>query len=143
MNRIYVCATVVALLSAVSFPAAALMFGSASTREATGVSSKEPQAAAQALSPEGKPVRVISLSPATPSANVVVAVWRPTSSGLAGSELAAPPSAKPQRDAEMVKPVILPADHARPARKAAAAPRRSPGSASVSSKKLFLVSGLF
>lgn len=143
MNRIYVCATAVAVLSAVSFPAAALMFTAASTRDATGVSIKEPPAAAQTLSPEGKPVRVISLSPPDPRTDVVVASWQPSSSGFNGSEVAAPPSAKPEPVAEMVKPAIRPANQARPARKAAAAPRQSAGSASASAKKFFIVGGLF
>jgi hypothetical protein len=60
MNRFYVCAAAVALLSAISFPATAVMFRAAPTTANQAAMSPSP-APAPALSPEGKPVRVISL----------------------------------------------------------------------------------
>ena len=60
--RIGICATVVVALSAISFPVGALILNSAASGDANSASVREPAASAPALSPDGKPVRVISLS---------------------------------------------------------------------------------
>ena len=63
MNRIGLCAIVVAALSVISFPVGALILNSAASGDASSASSSESAgASAPALSPDGKPVRVISLS---------------------------------------------------------------------------------
>jgi len=144
MNRICACAAVVAALSAMSVPASALILGVAWTGNATQMPVAEPLPATQALSPEGKPVRVISLSPSHSPAEAVISSWQGDTSGLDGPGPAAQPSAKPDAATAMqTKPAIRPADHVAAARKPAAAPRRNTRTASASAKKVFMVSGLY
>jgi hypothetical protein len=108
------------------------------------MSTTEPLPAAQALSPEGKPVRVISLSLSHSPAEVAVSSWQGDTSGLDRPELAAPPSAKPEPAAAMqTKPAIRPADRSAAAHKHTAASRRNKQTGSASAKKLFMVSGLY
>jgi len=68
MNRLGIYAAGIALLSAISLPATAVMFRAAQTGEVQTVVVKvptgadnAPAAASSALSPQGKPIRVISL----------------------------------------------------------------------------------
>jgi hypothetical protein len=85
------CATVVAALSVISFPAGALMLNSAASGDASSVSSRESAVtSAPVLSPDGKPVRVISLSasvrPGEVSANSTAAeMSRPAVADLAST----------------------------------------------------------
>jgi hypothetical protein len=144
MNRLCVCATVVVMLSALSVPATALIFGAAPTGNAEQVSPAGPLAVTQALSPDGKPVRVISLSPTNPPADGVVTSWHSDASRPSGSEFSAPPSAKPEPTEEVsTKPAINTADDTHVVRKPAAAPRRNTRSASASARKFLVVTGLY
>lgn len=143
MNRFYLCATVVAALSAVSFPAGALMFGAASIKDAKVVSIKEPLTPT-ALSPEGKPVRVISLLAADRAGDAAPTLRQPELSGLSISEITPPPATKLEPVSEVpAKPAMHPAKHVRPAPRHAVAVQQSTRSASALAKKAFVVSGLY
>jgi hypothetical protein len=61
MNRLGIYAAGIALLSAISLPATAVMFRSASTGDVQAATVNVSPAASPALSPQGKPIRVISL----------------------------------------------------------------------------------
>jgi hypothetical protein len=144
MNRLGVCAAVVAMVSALSVPARALIFGATPTENAARTSVEEPLGAARTLSPEGKPVRIISLTQANPPADRVATSWQPVPSESSGSEIATLPSAKPEPvPATSSKPAILAVDHAHPVRKPAAAAHRNTRSALPSTKRFLLASGLY
>jgi hypothetical protein len=121
MNRLYAYAIDVAALSAVSFPAGALMFGVASTANAPLVQADAPP---QALSPAGKPVRVISLLPADPPVEAASPA-RPSGLGFVQ------PAPRPEADSKPVsavraKPVVHAAADVRgSSKRGVAAPRRA------------------
>jgi len=145
MNRFYLCATVVAALSAVSFPAGALMFGAAPTKDAKSVSIKEPLTP-PALSPEGKPVRVISLLVADRAGDLAATPRQPDLSGLSISELTPPPATKLEPDSEVqAKPAMRPVKYVRvaPEHAVPVQPNTRSASASALAKKAFVVSGLY
>jgi hypothetical protein len=123
MKRLYAYAIIVAALSAVSFPAGALMFGVASTANAPLVQADAPP---QALSPAGKPVRVISLLPADPPVESASPA-QPDMSGLGFVQPAPLPDADPKPvSAVQAKPIVHAAGEVRGASKhAVAAPRRA------------------
>lgn len=145
MNRIGFCATVVAVLSVISFPVGALMLNSATSGEASSASSRQSaDAPAPVLSPVGKPVRVISLSASVRPGEVPPSSTSAEMSGLAVSDLAPTAALKPVEDLEtQTAPAIrraLPV-HSAPKRKAA--PPQTMRSAPAPAKKAFVVSGLF
>jgi hypothetical protein len=145
MNRIGFCATVVAALSVISFPVGALMLNSAASRDASSASSRESAgASAPVLSPDGKPVRVISLSASVRPGDVPASSTPAEVSRLAVSDLASTAAIKPVEVLEtQTAPAIhraLPV-HSAPKRKAAAP--QSMRSASAPAKKAFVISGLF
>jgi hypothetical protein len=147
MNRIGLCATVVAMLSAISFPVGAWMLNSAASGDAGSASVREAAAiSAPVLSPEGKPVRVISLSTSDQSGEAP-AISAPTeTSRLAVSDTAQASVMKPLAALEtQTSPVIrrVPPVHVVSKRKAAAPALGSSRSASVPARKAFMISGLF
>jgi hypothetical protein len=78
MSLSHLCAAVAVTLSAASFPAAGLMFGGPPTRDIRAAPDPAPVAAAPlALSPEGRPVRIISLSARDTFAQVAAASAQP------------------------------------------------------------------
>jgi hypothetical protein len=123
MNRLCAYAIVVAALSAVSYPAGALMFGAVSTANAPLVQADAPP---QARSPEGKPVRVISLLPADPPVEAASPA-QPEMSGLGFVQPAPRPETDPKPvSAVRAKPVVHAAADVRGASKrGVAAPRRA------------------
>jgi hypothetical protein len=144
MGRFYLCATVVAALLAVSYPAGALMFGAASTLDRQAAPAAQPLAAApSALSPEGRPVRVISLPAVDRPAVAAVASAQPAIEPSA-SEPASMPKTKlaPESEQRATPVVVHSAELVRPAPKPAPLPRRSTRQASAPIKKVFALSAL-
>jgi hypothetical protein len=145
MNRIGLCAIVVAALSVISFPVGALILNSAASGDASSVSSSESAgASAPALSPDGKPVRVISLSasaqPGEVSASPTLAeMSRPAVADLASTAATNPVEALETQTAPVMHRA-LPL-HSGPKRKAGAP--QSTRSASAPAKKAFVIGGLF
>jgi hypothetical protein len=143
--RIGICATVVVALSAISFPVGALILNSAASGDASSASSSESaDASAPALSPDGKPVRVISLSAGVRPGEVPASSTPAEMSRLAVSDLASTAAIKPVEVlATQTAPAIHRASpvHSAPKRKAAAP--QSMRSASAPAKKAFVISGLF
>jgi hypothetical protein len=145
MNRIGLCAIVVAALSVISFPVGALILNSAANGDARSASSSESAgASAPALSPDGKPVRVISLSanaqPGEVSASSTPAeMSRPAIADLASTAATKPVEALETQTAPVMHRALL--SHSAPKRKAGAP--QSARSASAPAKKAFVISGLF
>jgi hypothetical protein len=145
MNRIGLCAIVVAALSVISFPVGALILNSAANGDASSASSSESAgASAPALSPDGKPVRVISLSanaqPGEVSASSTPAeMSRPAIADLASTAATKPVEALETQTAPVMHRALL--SHSAPKRKAGAP--QSARSASAPAKKAFVISGLF
>jgi len=145
MNRIGLCAIAVAALSVISFPVGALILNSAASGDASSASSSESaDASAPALSPDGKPVRVISLSASDRPGEVSTSSTPAEMSRPAVADLASTAATKPVEALEtQAAPAIhraLPL-HSEPKRKAGAP--RSTRSASAPAKKAFVISGLF
>jgi hypothetical protein len=136
MNRLYVGAACVALLSAISFPATAVMFGAAPNAniQARSISvSPEPLA----LSPEGKPVRVISLQGSASAA-------QPDAPGLSISSPPQRPEVKPALPSEQPAAVAFePPKVAPSAPKHVASARRPTRSAATPVKSLVALSSLY
>jgi hypothetical protein len=144
MNRIGLCAIAVAALSVISFPVGALILNSAASGDANSASVREPAASAPALSPDGKPVRVISLSASVRPEEVPASSTPAETSRLAVADLASSAAIKPVEVlATQTAPAIHRASpvHSAPKRKAAAP--QSMRSASAPAKKAFVISGLF
>jgi hypothetical protein len=136
MNRIGLCAIVVAALSVISFPVGALILNSAANGDASSASSSESAgASAPALSPDGKPVRVISLSANAQPGEVS----RPAIADLAPTAATKPVEALETQTAPVMHRALL--SHSAPKRKAGAP--QSARSASAPAKKAFVISGLF
>ena len=155
MHRIRLCATIVALLSVISFSGNALILGSAADHD--GITTTAAAAPQTALAPDGKPVRVISLSPSDRPSDVAAAPVQPQLP-LAATPQPEPPATKPimaegapaagapaprmqaaEAGAEPVAHPAAPARHA-PKRIAAAPARMRAASAG---PQPFIVSGLF
>jgi len=145
MNRIGLCATIVAALSAISFPVGALMSGSAAGHDASTVLAKGPvDTSAPALSPDGKPVRIISLSVNDRSGDLLAASVQPERPQLVASDPAPISATKPIAVSEgPAEAPVHPVLHVRSAPKRTAAAPRVTRVASASAKKAFIVSGLY
>jgi hypothetical protein len=145
MNRIGLCATIVAALSAISFPSGALMSGSAASHDANAMSTKAPVVSnAPALSPDGRPVRVISLSVSDRPGDGLAAPARPEMSPLVVSDLTPTSATKPMAGAEaQAVASIRPELRVHSAPKSAPAAPRLRRAASIPAKNAFIVSGLF
>jgi hypothetical protein len=145
MNRIGFYAMVVAALSVISFPVGALMLNSTASSGASSASSSESTgASAPALSPDGKPVRVISLSASVrpgevPASSTPAEMSRPAVVDLATTAVTVPAEVLETQTAPAIHRA-LPA-HSGPKRKAAAP--QGMRSASAPAKKAFVISGLF
>ena len=138
MNRIGLCAIVVAALSVISFPVGALILNSAASGDASSASSSESAgASAPALSPDGKPVRVISLSASVRPTPAEMS--QPAVVDLAPTAVTVPAEVLETQTAPAIHRA-LPA-HSGPKRKAAAP--QGMRSASAPAKKAFVISGLF
>jgi hypothetical protein len=134
MNRFYVCAAAVGLLSAISFPATAVMFRAAPTTDDQAAMSPSP-APAPASSPQGKPVRVISLQESA-SAPLVEAPALSISSPPSLAEVkVALPSEQPV--------AAEPAKFAPSAPKHVASTRRATRPAAAPSRSLVAISSLY
>jgi hypothetical protein len=153
MHRVRLLATVVALLSSISFSAEALISGGHASRDAGSMPGGKPADTAKtSLSPDRKPVRVISLSPSDSS----TAATAPASPPMPQLTLPQPspsmaqpvvaqeaPAAETQAVGAPAKPAIHMAASSQPARKrSAAAPARMRAAAG-RAEKPFIVSGLF
>ena len=150
MHRFGFLATIVALVSVITFSAGALISGAQASRDADGaLAAKRADAAKAAPSPSGKPVRVISLSPGDSSA-VPGTPALPQAPLLASAErgpIALPVAAEEARAEEAKAAVEEPAARHMAARSHPAS-KRSPAAparmrASVRTEKPFIVSGLF
>jgi hypothetical protein len=122
-----------------------LILNSAASGDASSASSSESAgASAPALSPDGKPVRVISLSanaqPGEVSASSTPAeMSRPAIADLASTAATKPVEALETQTAPVMHRALL--SHSAPKRKAGAP--QSARSASAPAKKAFVISGLF
>ncbi|SDQ97668.1 hypothetical protein SAMN05519103_00281 [Rhizobiales bacterium GAS113] len=146
MKRSYLCAAAAITLSAASFPAAALIFGAGPKPDIRAASATDSLTAApRALSPEGRPVRVISLSDGNKSEAVAVAAAQPDASGPNLSGLVSRPDTKlvadPQGQISAV--VIRRSEHAASTPKPAPPARRNAQSASKPLKTASAVATLF
>jgi hypothetical protein len=142
MNRLGLCVVIIAALSAISFPVGALMLGSAPSVDAIPTDIKESvDTTGPALSPEGKSIRVISLSVSDRLGNVPPA--GPEMSARVIADVAPTSETKRMTVAEgQVTPAVRPVApiHLTSKRRAAAA--KSTRAASAAAKNLFVVSGL-
>jgi hypothetical protein len=152
MHRLCIGATIVALFSVISFSAGALVSGSTASRDAASPSVSEATATPKtALGPDGKPVRVISLSLSDREADVAAAPQQPQLSLPQVPQLAPPaPAVTEEARAAEVQAVEAPARLAmRPVERAHPALKRIAGrpartrAASARAEKPFIVSGLF
>jgi hypothetical protein len=150
MHRFGFLATIVALVSVITFSAGALISGAQASRDAGSMpTAKSANTVKPAPSPGGKPVRVISLSPGDSSAAPGTPAL-PQAPLLASAEpgpIALPVAAEEARAEEAKAAVEEPAarhmaarSHPAPKRSAAAPARMR---AAARTEKPFIVSGLF
>ena len=152
MNRFRLCATIVAALSVVSFSARALIVSSDASR---GPSIAEPAGAqGTALGPDGKPVRVISLSTSDHPASAAEAPLKSRALELAipepGPSAAMPLAAELPRPAAVqarqaqAEPEAHPALRAHPVpKRIAATPAKGRAASAQAHKPFTVLSGLW
>jgi hypothetical protein len=145
MNRLGLCVVIIAAVSAISFPMGALMSRSAPSVDAIPTDVKESVAATgPALSPDGKPIRVISLSVSDQSGDIPPASTGPEMSAPVIADVSPASETKPVAVAEgQVTPAIHTVAPIHISSKRRAAVAKSTRAASAPAKKLFVVSGLF
>lgn len=145
MNRLGLCVVIIAAVSAISFPVGALMLRSAPSLNAIPTDTKESLAATgPALSPDGKPIRVISLSVTDRPGNIPPASTGPDMPAPIIADVASASETRPMAAAEgQVTPAVHPVAPIHLSSKRKAAVAKSTRAASATAKKLFVVSGLF
>jgi hypothetical protein len=153
MQRVRLCVTIVALLCVISFSARALVSGSAES-SSDGISAAQPTATPKpGLGPDGRQVRVISLSPGEGADEAGAVAAQPPVPRPEVLQLA-PPAPTPVMAEGARVAAVTPAEAkagpaANPVARAHRAPKRpalTPAKTQVTParlQKLFIVSGLF